>query len=263
MYTLIKNIEKLNHILRLKKNNLILLFMFLSLSFSYAQEQDSVIKQPDNKKFKLFENSVDSLYREDQFYFGIMFDLLSKKPKGMRQSGFSGGMQLGYIRDMPINKRRNLAFGAGLGWAINSYGQNLFISEDENNKSVFLVLDKTLVDYSTNRLVTHQLEVPLQFRWRTSTPENANFWRIYSGLRLGYIYYFKSKFKQSGNNVFQTDAKELNRFRYSLELSVGNSGFNFYFLYSLNPLFDSAYVKDTNEAIEIYPIKIGFVIYIL
>ena len=261
MFALIQNIKKTHFSPKAKV--LLLVFGFLFLSFGYAQEQDTLVKQSVAKKFTLFENPVDSLYREDQFYFGIMFDLLSKKPNGMRQSGFSGGMQLGYIRDMPINKRRNLAFGAGLGWAINSYGQNLFISEDENNQSIFLVLDKTLVDYNVNRLVTHQIEIPLQFRWRTSTPESTNFWRIYSGLRLGYIYYFKSKFKQPGNEIFQTDVKEVNRFRYSLELSVGNSGFNFYFLYSLNPLFDNAYVKETNEPIEVYPIKIGFVIYIL
>ena len=75
------------------------------------------------------EEVLDSLYREDQFYVGFTFNLLWNTASTIDQSGFSGGFHLGYTRDMPINKRRNVAIGLGLGYSINTYGQNLFIRE--------------------------------------------------------------------------------------------------------------------------------------
>ena len=53
----------------------------------------------------------DDLYREDQFYFGVTYNLLGKMPQEMSQNGFSSGFHLGFIRDMPINKNRNITFG--------------------------------------------------------------------------------------------------------------------------------------------------------
>ena len=70
---------------------------------------------------------IDSLYREDQFYIGLTFHLLHDLPEEVTQKGFSGGLHLGFIRDFPLNKRRNIAIGVGAGWSINTYGQELFI----------------------------------------------------------------------------------------------------------------------------------------
>ena len=38
---------------------------------------------------------VDSLYREDQFYIGITYNLLLNTPPGVRSRGLSGGIQGG------------------------------------------------------------------------------------------------------------------------------------------------------------------------
>ena len=72
---------------------------------------------------------VDSLYREDQFYFGITYNINTSVPSGVSALGISGGLQLGYLRDMPINKQRNIAIGIGAGISIDQYGQNLLIEK--------------------------------------------------------------------------------------------------------------------------------------
>jgi len=204
---------------------------------------------------------IDSLYREDQFYIGLTFHLLKDLPESVSQSGFSGGLHLGFIRDFPLNKRRNIGLGAGLGWSVNSFGQELFIGEDSNNNTLFRNLNSEDIDYDSNRFTTQLIEVPIEFRWRTSTPDSHKFWRVYTGFRLGYIYNFQSTFKQGGNQVIQTDVPELDRFRIGTTLSFGYNTFNLHIYYSLNPFFKDA--KLGNSDIGITTFKVGLMFYIL
>lgn len=203
---------------------------------------------------------IDSLYREDQFYIGLTFNLISNKPDFISQSGFSGGIHAGFTRDFPLNKRRNIAIAAGLGWSLNSYSQNLFIGEDDAGKSIFRELTND-IDYSTNRFTTQLIEVPLEFRWRTSTAETYKFWRIYTGLRFGYAYHFKSNFVQPGNQVIQTDVPELDRFRMGATFTFGYNTFNFHIYYSLNSLFPDADLNGENIDISVF--RAGLMFYIL
>lgn len=205
---------------------------------------------------------VDSLYREDQFYVGLTFHILGDLPGKVSQKGFSGGVHAGFIRDFPINKRRNIALGAGLGWSINTYGQELFIGEQAGTgETVFRDLNALNVTYDTNRFSTQLVEVPLEFRWRTSTPESYKFWRIYAGVKLGYAYYFKSNFKQEGNQVVQTDVPEFDRLRLGTTFTFGYNTFNFHFYYNLNPLFKDATVDESPIGISTF--KLGLMFYIL
>ena len=207
-------------------------------------------------------SEVDSTYREDQFYVGLGINFLSNKPADMSQSGFSGGLHFGYIRDIPLNTQRNIAIGVGLGLSLDTYSQNLFIGENSSGESIFDVIDKD-VEFSTNRFSTQVLEIPIHFRWRTSSiGDNSSFWRIYSGINIGYLYQFKSTFEQPNNKVNQTDFDELNRTRFDFYFSFGKSKINFFFRYSLNSLFDAELI-DTGESVNINIVKAGLVFYIL
>ena len=137
---------------------------------------------------------VDSLYREDQFYIGVTYNLLGNKPEKFSQTGFSSGLHLGFIRDMPINKNRNMAIGLGLGYSTNSFNQNLLISEDESGAIIYSILTDNST-YTKNKFSNHLIELPLEFRWRTSTPEDYNFWRIYTGLKFSYMFAGTTKYK--------------------------------------------------------------------
>lgn len=207
-------------------------------------------------------SKADSTYREDQFYIGLGINFLLDKPQGMTQSGFSGGFHFGFIRDMPINEQRNVSIGLGLGLSLNTYSQNLFIGEEESGETIFEILDND-IDYTRNRFSTHIIEMPIQFRWRTSSiGDTTSFWRIYSGFNLGYVYYFRTRFEQLQNTVKQTDVNELDRTRVSFYFAFGKSKINFFFKYSLNPLFDGE-IKGSNERVGINEIKAGLVFYIL
>ncbi len=207
---------------------------------------------------------VDSLYREDQIYVGITFNAIGNRPTGITQSGFSGGVHFGAIRDIPFNKRRNFGMGVGLGYSLNTYNHNLIVipGEGGGTKTIFsAITNENAIDRS--RFTTHLLEMPLEFRWRTSNPESYKFWRIYAGLRLGYMHYFKSRFKNvAGVTLKEKNPDGLERLRLGTTLSFGWNTFNFHIYYSLNSFFDKS-VQIENQLGGFSVVKLGLLFYIL
>lgn len=228
------------------KFRLLLLFILSSGSL-LAQEEESP-----------FPSITDSLYREDQFYLGITYNLLNNKPNGVSQNKFSSGFHFGFIRDMPINKRRNKSIGVGLGLSFNSYNQNLLISE--NNDINFSVLGDE-VNYSKNKFYTSVVELPIEFRWRTSTAKEYSFWRIYTGIKFGYVFSNSSKYEGEPENIRIKQIDSFNTFQYGLTLSAGYSTWNFHLYYALNPIFDATTID--NNPIDMSDVKIGLMFYIL
>jgi hypothetical protein len=205
---------------------------------------------------------VDSLYREDQFYFGITYNINTSVPSGVSALGISGGLQLGYLRDMPINKQRNIAIGIGAGISIDQYGQNLLIEKGTTGKSIFSVINNTS-SVSYNRLSAIVVEAPIELRWRGSTPSIYKFWRIYSGMRFGYVISHKAAYKDTDTRIKITDISELEKFRMTATLGIGYSTFNFHVQYGINPLFSDSAKTDTGEQVDFFPLKLGFIMYIL
>lgn len=204
---------------------------------------------------------VDSLYREDQFYLGMTYNLLEKKPVGVTQSAFSFGLHLGFIRDMPINKKRNKAFGIGLGYSTNGYNHNILMAKEDNGKVSYSLLEDSN-SYSKNKFNTHVVEVPIQYRWRTSTPSDYGFWRIYVGFKVGYVVSHIYKYKGELGDIKHYDNDDFNDFQYGLTLSAGYSTWNFHVYYDLNSIL-SGNAKLDNNPIDMNAIKLGLMFYIL
>ncbi|WP_299394911.1 porin family protein [uncultured Gelidibacter sp.] len=230
--------------------NAVFLILFASLSTLMSAQQ------PTDSTF------VDHNYREDQFYFSITYNLLGKVPDDLKQSGFSSGIHFGVIRDMPINTRRNVAFGVGLGLSANSYNQNILISEGADGNYDYQIIDESEVTFKRNKFTTYTLEVPIEYRWRTSTAKEYKFWRIYTGVKVGYVFYNSSKFIGSGDDVKLTNISDINPLQYGLTLSAGYSTWNFHVYYGLNSIF-----KDTAQldgmSVDMNSIKIGLMFYVL
>ncbi len=204
---------------------------------------------------------VDNKYREDQFYASVTYNSLLSKPSNVSQSGFSTGFHFGFIRDMPLNKDRDLAIGLGIGLSSNSYNQNLSILED-NKEIVFEILNEQDFNIKQNKFTTYLVEIPLEFRWRTSTPSDYNFWRIYTGFKVGYLLYNSTKLKTSDDDIILSNIDAFNRFQYGITLSVGYGTWNFHAYYGLNPIFKNE-SKLNNETIDMRSFRIGLIFYIL
>lgn len=208
------------------------------------------------------DKTVDSLYKEDQFYIGVTYNLVGKKPSGLSQNGFSSGFHFGFIKDMPFNEGRNNAIGVGLGLSFNSFNQNLLISESENEIEDFQIIDDGEIKFSKNKFSMYMLELPIEYRWRTSTASEYKFWRIYTGLRIGYVFANSSKFEGEPENIKLANINALNSLQYGASISAGYNTWNFYFYYGLNAIFKSE-AKVNAETIEANAIKVGLMFYIL
>lgn len=204
---------------------------------------------------------VDSLYKEDHFYAGITYNLLANKLPGVSQDGFSLGFNLGYIKDMPINKARNKAFGIGFGYATNSYNQNILIKQSPNGKFEYSILEDRNT-YTKNKFSTHLVEIPLEYRWRTSTPSEYEFWRIYVGFKLGYVITHATKYEGSLGVIKSSNNPDFNNFQYGLTMNFGYNTWNIHINYGLNPIF-SKNAQIGGQTIEMTDFKIGLMFYIL
>lgn len=239
---------------------LLLLLICLSTTVvGFAQSEENL---SDSEKTSDTLVVTDKNYREDQFYASITYNLLGKKPDGVSQSGFSSGFHFGFIRDMPINERRNIGFGIGLGLSTNSYNQTLLISENDNTLSYEVIAaDAT---YSKNKFTTYLFEIPIEFRWRTSTITEYDFWRIYTGVKFGYVLYNTSKFNGSPQDIRLSNIDDFNKLQYGLTISIGYSKVNAYCYYALNSIFDdNAKLNPDGAAINLNTIKIGLIFYVL
>jgi hypothetical protein len=226
-------------------------FLVLSVSALFSQEIEPLTDSLDVK--------VDSLYREDQFYFGFTYNTLQQKPAGVAQKKFSAGLSTGFLRDMPINKERTLALAVGLGFTYNNYIENLAIT-GTSERPVYTVIDAKTV-FNKNRFTQVLVDLPIEFRWRTSTYESYKFWRIYGGMKFSYVLYNKSLFTDDQSKVVITNNKDFNTFLYGLYLSLGYNTVNVYGYYGLNSIFKTAEID--GEKINMKSLNIGVIFYIL
>lgn len=205
-----------------------------------------------------YTDEIDSLYREDQIYFGVTYNILNNKLRNMSQNGFSGGFHFGVIRDFPINNKRNVAFGIGLGLSSSSFNQNLKISETDGQ---FMYEVISSGDYDKNKFDLYQIELPFEFRWRTSTADVYKFWRVYSGFKLGYVFSSRTKFNGTDESYKINIDDVINRLQYGLTLSAGYDSWNLHLYYSLNTIFEKN--KLNEEPLDLKTIKVGLMFYIL
>jgi len=223
-----------------------LFIFFLNFSLIYAQEITSKV--------------VDSLYKEDQFYIGTTYNLIGNKPNSLTQSGFSLGFHLGFIKDIPMSKKRNTAIGIGVGYSTNSYIQNMLIQKDNFGNFSYSIINNS-INFSKNKFSEHLIEMPIEFRWRTSTVSSYKFWRIYLGIKLGYVFATRSRFEGDIGEFKFNNNTDFNKFQYGLTLTAGYNTWNIYVNYGLNDVFSNTALLN-GRPLGINTIKIGLMFYI-
>ena len=219
----------------------LLCFLFLLPTLNLlAQEEIKIQKSP--------MIAIDSLYREDQFYFGTTINTLQNKFENLSRNKISTGFVLGFLRDIPINKTRTFAIAPGLGLMYNNYNHNIN-SPIASSTNVY-----------NNRFSQFFIELPLEIRWRTSTFESYKFWRVYTGFKASYLLY--SSFAFDGNGV---EAVEINnnfdKLQYGLYLATGYNTINLYAYYGLNTLFKTLKTQGQNDGLKAF--NVGIIFYIL
>lgn len=204
-------------------------------------------------------SEIDSLYREDQFYVNITYNALNNKPKDVFQNSFSTGINIGFLRDFPINKKRTLAIAPGLGLSYHNYKENLLI--DNLNGSISYNTIPTGANYDKNKLSLYFIDLPIEFRWRTSTFDSHKFYRVYAGFKVSYLFLSQSRYIDSNQSFKVDNNSDLDRLHYGVYLSTGYNSVNIYGYYGLNNFFKSGVIN--GESIKLSTVNFGIIFYIL
>ena len=218
--------------------------LFLMISFSMVA-QDSL-------------PTKSAPYKEDQWYASLSFLLANESINGFRFNGISQAFSVGFIRDLPLNTNSDRAFGVGLGYGISNYGSNLTLIKETGSPYEFNLIENTLLA-SKNRLISHFFEVPIEYRWRTSTASSYSFWRIYTG----YVFRYNFLSKTSPFTGDSTRLTEVNPFAHALKLSAGYNTWNIYIEYTLSPYFKKGIQTDMGVPLDLNSVKLGLIFYVL
>lgn len=196
-------------------------------------------------------------YLEDQIYFGVTFNQLVNQPSQVIGSGFSYGINTGYIKDISLVKSGKIALGLGVGYSFDSLKHGFKVSK--SNGEVVLDVDPSV--QSTNGLKLHAIEFPIELRWRTSTANKYKFWRIYTGIKINYN--LKNTIDFTNNSIVSSynNFSRFNKLQYGLTFSAGYSTFNFNLYYGLTPLFKDSTLGAKSIGTKI--LKLGMIFYIL
>ena len=221
---------------------LLIVLMFLPL-ISFGQEQ---------------LNNVDSsFYREDQIYLGTSFMLLNSNQEKFRSQGISKHFQLGFIRDIPLISSGKLAIGLGLGYSFQDYNSNLIRFNINDGSSIYIV------NYTLNqksKISFNSIEFPISLRWRNSSPNNNQFWRVYSGFKFQRNFLSKLKYR---TGEIKNISDEVNNWNKELYLSFGYNTWNFHFSYGLNQIIQNLQNQYSGKSFKVRSLKIGLIFYIL
>lgn len=203
----------------------------------------------------------DQKYFEDQFYMGVYYNALLDQPEDIGQSKLSYGVQAGFIKDLPINASRTVAIGIGAGLAYQSISTELRARKLSTGAVVYNPVAPGL-NYRRNTLALASVELPLELRWRDSSPTRYKFWRVHGGFKLNYVLGARSAFvTQDVKEQFEND--DLNSWLYGTYLAFGYNTWNFYIYYQLNDLFQDGVVTAAGESINSSSLQVGLMFYIL
>ena len=196
--------------------------------------------------------NINDSYWEDQLYINITYNIFRNQPEEVNPSKVSYGVGIGYIKDIPLNKRNTFALGLGLGYNYDLYTHGIVVEGDDFSVSE---------NIPTNKINLHNLEIPIQIRWRKSDAITYSFWRVYFGPKI--TYNFSNKFRYTiGEEDFEfKNINNYNKLQTGLELSFGYGPFNFYTYYGLSPFYDNAILN--NQTIDTKVLKLGLIFYLL
>ena len=199
-------------------------------------------------------DSYSLKYREDQFYISFSMIFQKESIDGFKQNGFSNNFQIGFLRDVPLNKKGGMAIALGMGYGFDKIFSNLNLDKDERGKLSFSILNN-----NQNIQKVSSLIFPFEFRLRTSTLNKTDFWRLYGGLK--YKINLNAQFKSfTGGNFKDNFIRKRNKAVY---LSLGYNTWNILVEFDLDSIYNQNISMKNHFNTEIRLIKIGLIFYIL
>lgn len=200
-------------------------------------------------------------YLDDQLFVALTYNVLTSMPSDMKTYSFSNTLSLGYIRDIPLNRRRNIGLGAGLGFSFHNYYSNLAMTKDAAGSPHIALMDSE--DYKSNRFSMQTLDIPFQIRFRGSTAEKYKFWRVYTGVTASWVIKDYSTCNDGNLKARYYNLPYLQTWLFTANLQVGYGKFTLKADYTLNSMFRSSRVGEIAGLDDTRSLSIGLLVYLL
>ena len=188
------------------------------------------------------ENSTDTFYREDQLYLGINYLIANSTAEEFFQEGLSSQLQIGMIRDIPISKSGRWAIGAGVGYERVNLRNNLQWDFQQEQARFIYAQQPSSFSYQS-------LALPLELRWRSSTPTKYAFWRVYGGVKWNRNWTVEAEYRDL-----------LKAWVPTAYLSFGYNTWNVQLAYALRPLYDATVFSTPTDSLRL--VSFGLVFYL-
>ena len=201
---------------------------------------------------------IDSLYLEDQFYLVTQIGVISSQTVPVINQNLSYGFRAGFIKDIPLNSSRTFGIGWGVGFFTNALYTNLVATKNTDDVIVYSTDD---LDFKRSKIGLFGLEMPIELRFRNSTPSSYRFWRLYPGMLLRFSPYSFSKVVRNSSDLRFLN-NDLRSFMVSGGVSLGFNTFNLSLYYDLNDIFKEGRVLNS-EPLMGRRLEIGLIFYIL
>ncbi len=200
---------------------------------------------------------LGSRYSEDQLYASVSYSQFFDQPSTIFKSYFSYSLSFGFLKDIILNKRGSISIAGGVGYGFDFFNHRLKVTRTSS-----------LTEFSSdnginnNLFKSHNLEIPFEFRWRSSNANKYSFWRIYTGIKFTYNLRNSFQYNDENSKEFKfSNIEEYRKLQYGATLSVGYDKFTINIFYGLTPIFSNSKIND--EAINTKILKMGLIFYIL
>jgi hypothetical protein len=206
------------------KKILLLVTLLATISFVSAQDSDDKpkIHKPSSKQERILVN--------------FMLDSWMKTPLGIATNWIkSRSFEFYFMADKAFaNEHLGIAYGIG----ISSTNVNSNARFDQiNNNTILNPIDST--QYNMNKLSTNYIEIPLEFRFRTSHIHNGNRFKIAIGAKAGYLLQDHLKFVSDSIKEKLYNTPNIDPWRFCAIGRIGYGKFSLTGFYGLNTLFKS------------------------
>jgi len=202
------------------------------------------------------QSKKDNYYLEDQIFITASYNLIVNTSDSISQGGFSNGMLIGYVRDIPLNEQRNFGLGIGVNYAISHIYQNVSIKSLEDGSTDIQRMES--YQYIRNKFSLAFIEMPFEIRYRTSTIDKHKFFRSYLGFKIGYRLRASSKLKTKINEIAYYNQPEFNWWKYGVYLNIGYGSWNFHVDYTLSKVFkDDTFAKPHDASQDLIPMDMN------
>ena len=149
---------------------------------------------------------------------------------------------MGFIRDFPLHGSGRIAIGVGMGYERNSLRNNIRWNLEQAQAAFSYVQNSQSFSFQS-------LSIPVELRWRSSSPTQYAFWRVYGGI------------KWNRNWTLKTEQRQLlSEWISSAYLSLGYNTWNLQLAYTLKPLFADTSLVDDDANIRL--LSLGLVFYL-